>query len=91
MVRILMNDIETSTTLSSEQQKAVHGGFGYYSPWGYIPYYAPRSRYASGYGGFNNVFSRGSVGYGIQAGTFGMQASFAASNAAWSKSFNSGW
>lgn len=88
MVRISLNDIETSTTLSTEQQKAVSGGFGFYSPWGYIPYYAPRSRYAFGYGGFRNVFNPGSVGFGIQAGTFNMQAGFAAQNAAWSRNFN---
>lgn len=91
MVRISMNDIETSTTLSTEQQKAVCGGFGYYSPWGYVPYIAPYNRYANGFGGFSNVFNQGTLGYGIQAGTFGMQASFAAQNDSWMTSFRSGW
>ncbi|MFK7915486.1 MAG: hypothetical protein AB8B93_16340 [Pseudomonadales bacterium] len=92
MSRIQMNEIDNVSTLSNDQQKAVHGGFGIYTPWGYIPYRAPvTSRYAFGFGGFTNQFSPGQLGFGIQAGTFNMQAGFAQQNSAWMDSFRSGW
>lgn len=92
MSRITLNDIDTDTTLSTEQQQAVRGGFGVWTRFGFVPYIAPvNSRYAGGFGGFTNVFNRGTFGYGVQAGTFTMQASFAQQNSSWMDSFRSGW
>lgn len=82
MTRTTWNDLDQAATLSTKEQKAVHGGF-----WFYRPYFAPYSRYAGGYGGFNNVFQRGTFGYGVQAGTFQMQSNFATQNSNWLTNF----
>ena len=92
MSRITLNDIDATTTLSAEQQQAVRGGYGIWTRFGYIPYFAPpTSRYAGGFGGFTNVFNQGTFGHAVQAGTFTMQANFASQNSSWMDSFRSGW
>ncbi len=83
MSTITINDIDQSKTLSTEEQKAMQGGW-YFN---YTPYFAPYSPYAYGYGGFNNVFQRGSFGFGVQAGTFARQASWDTQNANWLANF----
>lgn len=92
MSRISLNELKNFTTLSTEQRKSIQGGLGICSPWGYIPYRALVSNpYAFGFGGFRNQFNQGQAGFGIQAGTFAMQASFAQHNSNWMSNFRSGW
>lgn len=80
MANITINDLEDSRDLDKQAFANVRGGW-------WMPYYNPYSRYAYGYGGFNNVFQRGSFGFGVQAATFGMQASFDTQNANWLANF----
>jgi hypothetical protein len=74
MSRITLSDLNENTPLTSDEQKAVRGGFFGWSPLYWMPQYQPYSRYANGYGGFTNQFQRGTFGYGIQAATFAGQA-----------------
>ncbi len=92
MTRISINDIDSDITLSSTEQRNVRGGLGMWTHWGYVPYIAPvSSPYAFGFGGLNNVFNPGTLGFGIQAGTFNMQAQFTQQNNSWLSNFRSGW
>ena len=74
MARISLNDLNEARTLSTEEQKAVTGGFFGWNPFFYVPRYQPWSRHAFGYGGFTNQFQPGSFGFGVQAATFAGQA-----------------
>ncbi|MEM1412135.1 MAG: hypothetical protein AAGH19_07220 [Pseudomonadota bacterium] len=92
MSRTSINHIDTDITLSSTQQRKIRGGMGMWTPWGFVPYIAPpTSPHAFGFGGFRNVFTPGTLGFGIQAGTFNMQAGFAQHNSNWMSNFRSGW
>jgi hypothetical protein len=74
MARTTLNDLNEAHTLSTDEQKTLRGGFFGWNPFFFMPRYNPMNPFAFGYGGFNNVFQPGSVGFGIQAATFQGQA-----------------
>ena len=88
MTRITLNEIDATTTLSAAEQKATRGGYGYWTAFGYMPLFGSiYSPYASGYGGFNNVFSAGTFGHSVQAATFSSMASWDNYNQNWLANF----
>ncbi|MFK7913678.1 MAG: hypothetical protein AB8B93_07160 [Pseudomonadales bacterium] len=88
MSRTTLNEIDTETTLSNEAQQAVRGGMGFWTNFGYVPYF---TNYIPSFGGYQNVFNRGTFGGAVQSGTFSMMNTFQKQNDSWMTSFRSGW